>query len=52
MLEFILLVLVALIAALAYVLIAGWNGRLFAAAAVAFALLLTLPAILPRLIGG
>lgn len=52
MLQFILFVIVALIAALAYVLIAGWNGRLFAAAAVAFTLLLVLPTLLPRLVGG
>ena len=40
------------IAAGAWVLIAGWSPRLFAAAFVAFALLLVLPALLPKLLGG
>lgn len=49
---FLLLLVIAAIAAGAWVLIAGWNSRLFAAAFVAFALLLTLPALLPGLLGG
>lgn len=49
---FLLLLVIAAIAAGAWVLIAGWNSRLFAAACVAFALLLVLPALLPKLLGG
>jgi hypothetical protein len=33
-------------------LIVGWNSRAFAGAFVAFALLLVLPALLPKLLGG
>lgn len=51
LLLFFLLIFIAALAALAYTLIVGWNSRLFIAALVAFALLLTLPTILPRLIG-
>ena len=50
---FLLLLVCAAIAAGAYALIVGaWNSRRFAAAFVAFALLLVLPALLPRLLGG
>lgn len=52
MLNFIVLVLIALIAAGAHTLISGWGGRLFAARWVAYALLLVLPTLLPRLVGG
>ena len=51
-LTFILDLIIAGIASGAWVLIAGWNSRLFAAAFVAFALLLVLPALLPKLLGG
>jgi hypothetical protein len=33
-------------------LIVGWNSRAWAAAFVAYAMLLVLPSLLPRLIGG
>jgi len=49
---FLLLLVIAAIAAGAWVLIAGWSSRAFAAAFVAFALLLVLPALLPKLLGG
>ena len=49
---FLLLLVIAAIAAGAWVLIAGWNSRLFAAAFVAFALALTLPTLLTKLLGG
>jgi hypothetical protein len=49
---FLLLLVIAAIAAGAWVLIAGWSSRLFAAAFVAFALLLVLPNLLPKLLGG
>lgn len=52
LLTFILLLLVAAIAAGAYVLITGWNSRHFAAAFVFAALILVLPTLLPRLLGG
>ena len=52
LLLFFLLLLVAAMGAGAWVLIAGWNSRLFAAAFVAFALILVLPTLLPKLIGG
>ena len=52
MLQFLFLIFVALIAGGAFALIAGWTSRLFAAAAVAFGLALTLPLLLPRLVGG
>jgi len=48
---FLLFLVIAAIAAGAWVLIVGWSSRAFAAAFVAFALLLTLPALLPRLLG-
>jgi uncharacterized membrane protein YcjF (UPF0283 family) len=50
---FLLLLVCAAIAAGASTLIAGaWNTRRFAAAFVLGALLLILPALLPRLLGG
>lgn len=49
---FLLLLVIAAIAAGAWVLITGWSSRGFAAAFVAFALLLTLPTLLPGLLGG
>lgn len=49
---FLLLIVIAAIAAGAWVLITGWSSRGFAAAFVAYALPLTLPALLPRLLGG
>lgn len=49
---FLLLLVVAAIAAGAQSLIVGWNSRGFAAAFVAFALLLVLPTLLPLLLGG
>lgn len=60
-LTFILLLLIAAAAAGAHTLIGGWMvplgggggpGRSFAARFVAYAMLLTLPALLPRLLGG
>lgn len=56
MLEFILRVLVALIAAGVHTLISDWprpeRGIRFAGRWVAYTLLLVLPALLPRLLGG
>jgi hypothetical protein len=52
LLTFILFLLVAAIAAGAYVLITGWSSRHFAAAFVFGAILLVLPSLLPRLLGG
>jgi hypothetical protein len=53
LLTFFLLLLVAAIAAGLYQLITGgWSNRTFAALFVAFAAVLVLPALLPRLIGG
>lgn len=52
MLNFILFVLIALIAAGVHTLISGWGGRAFAGRWVAYALLLVLPTLLPRLVGG
>lgn len=56
LLTFFLLVLIAAIAAGAQALIARWppevRGLYFVAFFVAYALLLTLPTLLPRLIGG
>lgn len=52
LLTFFLLLLIAGIAAGVQSLIVGWNSRAFMAAFVAYALLLTLPTLLPRLIGG
>jgi endonuclease/exonuclease/phosphatase (EEP) superfamily protein YafD len=49
---FLLLLVIAAIAAGCWVLIVGWNSRSFAGAFVAFALLLVLPALLPKLLGG
>lgn len=49
---FLLLLVIAAIAAGAWVLITGWSSRAFAAAFVAFALLLVLPTLLPALLGG
>jgi len=49
---FLMLLVIAAIAAGAWVLIIGWSSRAFAAAFVAFALLLTLPTLLPALLGG
>jgi hypothetical protein len=49
---FLLLLVIAAIASGAWTLIVGWSSRGFAAAFVAFALLLTLPALLPALLGG
>lgn len=49
---FLLLLVIAAIAAGAHSLIVGWSSRGFAGAFVAYALLLTLPALLPGLLGG
>lgn len=49
---FLLLLLVAAAAAGAQALIFGWNVRAWAGAFVAYAMLLLLPALLPRLLGG
>lgn len=49
---FILLLLVAALAAGSYVPIMGWNSRHFAAAFVFGAILLVFPTLLPRLLGG
>jgi len=53
LLTFFLLLFIAAVAAGVHSLIAGpWGSRVFAARCVAYALLLTLPALLPRLLGG
>lgn len=52
LLTFILMLLIAALAAGAQSLIIGWNTRAWAGAFVAYALLLTLPALLPRLLAG
>jgi hypothetical protein len=52
LLTFFLLLFIAALAAGAQSLIVGWSSRGFAGAFVAYALLLTLPALLPRLLGG
>ena len=52
LLTFVLLLVVAAIASGVYCLIVGWGPRVFAAMFVFGALLLVLPTILPRLIGG
>lgn len=52
LLTFLLFLLIAAIASGVQTLIVGWNSRAWAAAFVAYALLLTLPALLPRLLGG
>lgn len=49
---FLLLLVIAAIAAGCWVLITGWNSRSFAGAFVFGALLLVLPALLPKLLGG
>lgn len=49
---FLLLLVVAAIAAGVHCLIVGWSSRGFAGAFTAYALLLVLPAILPGLLGG
>jgi hypothetical protein len=49
---FLLLLVIAAIAAGVWSLIVGWSSRGFAGAFTAFALLLVLPAILPGLLGG
>ena len=49
---FLLLLVIAAIAAGVQTLIVGWNSRGFAAAFVAFSLLLVLPVLLPGLLGG
>lgn len=49
---FLLLLVIAAIAAGAYVLIMGWSSRHFAAAFVFGAILLVLPTLLPVLLGG
>jgi hypothetical protein len=49
---FLLLLVIAAIAAGVYSLIVGWNSRGFAGAFVFGALLLVLPALLPGLLGG
>lgn len=53
---FLLLLVIAAIASGAQIVIGGWpaelRGRSFAAFFVAYALLLVLPALLPKLLGG
>ena len=49
---FLLLLVIAAIAAGCWALIVGWNSRAFAGAFVFGALLLVLPALLPKLLGG
>ena len=49
---FLLLLVIAAIAAGVWALIVGWSSRGFAAAFTAFALLLVLPTLLPGLLGG
>lgn len=49
---FLLLLVIATIAAGVQTLIVGWNSRGFAAAFVGFAIVLTLPTLLPGLLGG
>lgn len=50
---FLLLLVIAAIAAGAHTLIVGpWSGRAFVGGFVAYALLLTLPTLLPGLLGG
>lgn len=51
-LTFLLLLVIAAAAAGVQWLIVGWNSRAWAGAFVAYAMLLTLPALLPRLLGG
>lgn len=52
LLTFFLLLFIAGAAAGAQSLIVGWNSRAWAAAFLAYAMLLVLPALLPRLLGG
>lgn len=52
LLTFFLLLFIAAVAAGVQSLIVGWNSRAWAAAFVAYALLLTLPALPPRILGG
>jgi hypothetical protein len=52
LLTFFLLLFIAALAAGVQSLIVGWNSRAWAAAFVAYAMLLVLPSLLPRLIGG
>lgn len=49
---FLLLLVIAGVAAGCWALIIGWSSRGFAAAFTAFALLLVLPSLLPALLGG
>ncbi len=49
---FLLLLLIAVLAAGAQSLIVGWSSRGFAGALVAYAMVLLLPPLLPRLLGG
>jgi hypothetical protein len=49
---FLLLLVIAAIAAGVQCLIVGWSSRGFAGAFTAYALLLALPAVLPGLLGG
>jgi hypothetical protein len=52
LLTFFLLVFIAALASGCWALIVGWNTRAWVGAFVFGALLLVLPAVLPRLIGG
>lgn len=52
LLVFFLLLFIAAAAAGLQSLIVGWNSRAWAAAFLAYAMLLTLPVLLPRLLGG
>lgn len=52
LLTFILFLIIAAAAAGAQALIVGWNSRAWAGAFVAYAIVLLLPALLPRLLGG
>jgi len=49
---FLLLLVIAAIAAGVWALVVGWRSRGFAAAFTAFSLLLVLPTLLPGLLGG
>jgi hypothetical protein len=51
LLTFFLLLFIAVAASGVQSLILGWNSRAWVAAFVAYAMLLTLPALLPRLLG-
>jgi len=52
LLTFFLLLFIAALAAGVQSLIVGWNSRAWAAAFVAYAIVLIFPALLPRLLGG